>query len=116
MRFWIGFIIVGLLFIGACGGDDNARILHLRGADISENDYRTATRAMFFEAPAMAERLCQASKGLSYQEVIALVQPTGTPPPLEAKGATPIPDQLPEPASQKRAVAILLEECHRISD
>src|SRR3989304_10631970 len=83
-------MLLGVLAIGCASSPGNGEILHLRGGDISEDNYRSATRSHFLEAQSYAEALCNSADGLSWQEVLDLVRPTDTPKDIDAPGTTPI--------------------------
>lgn len=104
----------------ACGGSASGeRILHIKGQDISEEDYKTHIRVSMAENPVAFGLVCNSIRDLTNQEAVdffsALFE-TGTDDGEQDifRGGTPVPGQEADLEDAGRAIAIVQAECERV--
>ena len=120
---WLILVVVALPLSWslACGDSDESggdgEVLHLRGVDITADNYRVWLRGeMIADADGAAE-LCQSIADLSPSEIVDPVDtargPGAVGTDMGGRG-TAVPDQEGSPADKEMAATILQEECDRI--
>ena len=101
-----GAVVAVALLLASCGrGDDEDRLLHLPGEEMTESEVRDRWRTQLAQAPAAGATICAAIVGAEPDEVLAYFEFDVTP-------ATLDPTVL---ADVRRAAEILEEECARSS-
>ncbi len=109
---------VALAILAACGGGDGGKaesdLLHLRGYDITEDDWRVYVRGRLL-GPG-ATNFCEGLQGLSAEEVGETIVTVGTPEPgwTPPPGGIPLARETSVPNDRERAAEIIQEECERI--
>jgi hypothetical protein len=106
------FLLAGaILNAAACsGGDDGDDVLHLRGADITEDDYRiyVVTTA---GVPALTDAICGVVQQLTLDEYLRSQGDSAATEADFGNLGTPVPGQPPERKSQERAYNIVQDVC-----
>jgi hypothetical protein len=122
MRWVILAVVAGLVSWSiACGsgGGDGEVLLHLRGVDITPENYRVWLRGETIADANGAAELCQSIADLSPSEIVDAVDtargPGAVGTDMGGKG-TAVPDQEGSQADKEVAATILQEECDRIGN
>jgi hypothetical protein len=116
--FVLGFALTCALAFGvACGGASGSvqapQILHLRGYDVTPDNFRAAIRAEFIAQDPTA--FCSSIKGLSAQAVVDALAVPPLPSPSPPANSTAVPGQAQNPADAVTASQIIIDECNRIA-
>lgn len=113
------WIAVLLIFLVACGGGEDEKILHLDGFDVSERTAQLTVRSELAKAGPQIFAACKQFSDMNAKEAMAYLesQRKGTP---EAKETPPAgaklkPGQVADATSKERSVAIFLAECKRLT-
>lgn len=119
MKTIAALLLVTMLLVACGDGGGNERILHMRGYDISEQDYRITTRAAIAGnllawgvACGQIDDLNDAS-ALAYFRQLSQNASDGSTPTIPV-AATPKPGQEPDDGAALRAVRIIKGECARV--
>lgn len=114
MPFKVTILLVALVFI-ACGSDaqSEAPVLHLRGFDISEENYRAGLKATKAQNPVGFAALCEGVTGLSDEGAISFIRNVQDDSEDREPwaGETPVSGQEPEQDSMIRVIQMIREEC-----
>jgi hypothetical protein len=109
------------LFIAACpgGSDDPDPVLHLDGADITEENFRTHVELyLAAESPEGREAICRFVRDLLVDEAREWFEQTSGPPDGRSDGFlapwTPVPGQTPDGESQTHGYNLIRQRCQEL--
>src|SRR5947209_2615641 len=99
----------------ACGGkasSSSSSMLHLKNEDINEAAFRSGVKVELRRNLLATTMACGTFKGLSLDEAVKVTRnASASSTPDAYPGSVARPGQAEDPASFRRGVAILLEEC-----
>jgi hypothetical protein len=115
----------GLLLLALCiaacpgGSDDTGPVLHLDGADITEQNFRTHVELyLAAESPEAREAICRFARGLLVDEAREWFEQTSGPPDGHSDGFlapwTPVPGQTPDGESQTHGYNLIRQRCQEL--
>lgn len=105
-------IIAAVVLVVACGGGGKDNVLHLRGQDVTEENYRAYVRSVKLGNLVAWGIVCNQIKDLSVEAATNFfLNSAGPTEPLNIAGAVAKPGQQPDPVAQRRATEIVKSEC-----